>query len=405
MRRGDLSRGWGGAPGHAVPSKLARLLFGAFALLSLTAFLCGEDADDFDPNPVQTGSGREACIEAPFDGQLVRGLPLQANGEQNLDFDLSLRVDGAESARFDEPSTVVDASGLSGCVDHWTRGFAHTIEELPVGLRQVEAVSVAPNGRAGISTIFFDPSVSEPFFTYFEPSEIETVAGRKLLPCYRFFEETRWDRYEFVTSASADRIRVYRNSWVNDPTDWRTQRYSPRQCNIAVEVADNAAPGRYTVDVSVTSLSHEIRPSATMSLTVIVVDPGGSSVPPSSPPPPSTAPPPLDVSGVWNFDIVVGDNCGPEPPYSRTVTITQTGAALKVTGIGDPGEVWVGSIDADTVTFGGDREEDKGITVATFTMTVDATGLKMGGSEDWSWTDGSSSCPNGISDVEAVKTG
>ena len=87
--------------------------------------------------------------------------------------------------------------------------------------------------------------------------------------------------------------------------------------------------------------------------------------------------------------------------YQRTLTIQRNGNQLLVTGVGDPGEQWIGSVDGTTVKFAGDRAEGVGVTTASLTFVVDTTTdpWTTAGSETWTHTN----CSGGSSGATAVK--
>lgn len=89
------------------------------------------------------------------------------------------------------------------------------------------------------------------------------------------------------------------------------------------------------------------------------------------------------------------------------VTIVQEGDSITVVGLGYPkdSQVWQGEIDGDRVTFGGVREEDQGVTTASFTMVIDFTAGTMSGVEAWTWEGPGGSCPENESEVTATLLG
>ena len=114
----------------------------------------------------------------------------------------------------------------------------------------------------------------------------------------------------------------------------------------------------------------------------------------------------LDISGVWviTIDVIAtGGDCDDEEPYRRVINVRQAGDVIEVIGLGDGEEAWGGSVDADVVVFKGERGEDKGITTATFELKIDPDAEELTGFEYWTWTDGRSTCPDGLSDVRAVR--
>ncbi len=132
----------------------------------------------------------------------------------------------------------------------------------------------------------------------------------------------------------------------------------------------------------------------------------------------STAAPPQQpdlgdgLEGTWDIEVTVTETSGVcageenEPAYVHTVTITRTGdTTFEVTGMGNPGEAWAGSLAGDQLVFQGERDEDGGVTRALFTMTAHGDGT-LTGTEKWSWESTSDgSCPDGVSVAEAVFVG
>ena len=123
--------------------------------------------------------------------------------------------------------------------------------------------------------------------------------------------------------------------------------------------------------------------------------------PPGSEPP---SPAVTDIRGEWSLTISnVQSTCGAEPAYTVVIVITQDGTQLLVGGIGDPGEQWLGTIDGNSVRFGGDRAEGLGVTTATFDLLLETTTdpWTMAGTEVWTHTN----CQNGSSSVRATRIG
>ena len=118
---------------------------------------------------------------------------------------------------------------------------------------------------------------------------------------------------------------------------------------------------------------------------------------------------PIDVSGVWAFLIDVpkatGICCGEENEkvQGEEVTIQQDGVTLTVTGLNETDPPWKGEIVGNTVTFGGERDEDRGRTTAMFTLTVDDDGTTFTGEEVWAWTGPGGSCSGSLSAVSAQR--
>jgi hypothetical protein len=81
----------------------------------------------------------------------------------------------------------------------------------------------------------------------------------------------------------------------------------------------------------------------------------------------------------------------------------ENGTELESTGFGDA--KLEGEITGNSVVLAGEKNEDKGITMTTLSLTADDTGTRMDGFEDWSKSDGSKSCPVGKSTLKATKVG
>ena len=114
------------------------------------------------------------------------------------------------------------------------------------------------------------------------------------------------------------------------------------------------------------------------------------------------------IEGVWEFIVAVtqtsGDCAGEETEQASVQNIRirhRDGGGYAVTGFGsNPDDEWTGGWDGDRFVFNGERDEDGGRTVASFTMHFDEGGALVG-YEDWSWSDAEGNCPTGKSDVEA----
>ena len=135
-----------------------------------------------------------------------------------------------------------------------------------------------------------------------------------------------------------------------------------------------------------------------------------TTTPPTTPAPTTTTQPgPIDVAGVWAFLIDVTRARGicsgeeDEKVQDEEVTIRQDGTTLSVTGLNRDDPPWEGEIVDNTVTFGGERDEDRGRTTAMFTLTVDDAGTMMSGEEVWAWSGPGGSCRNSLSEVTAER--
>ncbi|MBW2524806.1 MAG: hypothetical protein JRI23_11550 [Deltaproteobacteria bacterium] len=110
------------------------------------------------------------------------------------------------------------------------------------------------------------------------------------------------------------------------------------------------------------------------------------------------------VAGSWSLDITnIDSSCGPEPDWNSPMNVAQTGCTLEVTGVKLSSTVVSGSVTGDQVIVGpGDYDEANGTTTSTFTFTVVDANL-LQGVEEWTWTDGTSSCTNGTADATATR--
>lgn len=140
-----------------------------------------------------------------------------------------------------------------------------------------------------------------------------------------------------------------------------------------------------------------------------VTEPFEWSFPPcvDDPPPPPPPPPPQSIAGVWTVVVTVTREegvCSGElgVPFTDMVTITEEEGVLTVVGLGGP-NTWEGSWDGEVAEFGGMRPEDGGTTTAFFSMTLSEDGNALTGFEEWTWLGPGGFCPNGESDVTAVR--
>ncbi len=121
----------------------------------------------------------------------------------------------------------------------------------------------------------------------------------------------------------------------------------------------------------------------------------------------------IDLTGDWRVTITVTRESPPlcsgeaGQPYGRDVRIDQTGNSVSMSGLGTGFDPWEGEVDPETrtFTFGGDKQDGSGITSATFELTIAPDQQSMAGQEFWSWSGPGGTCPNGESDVTAVRVG
>jgi len=112
----------------------------------------------------------------------------------------------------------------------------------------------------------------------------------------------------------------------------------------------------------------------------------------------------VTISGAWRMNVAVTEFsgvCGEEAPYVEHITITQTGSSLTVSGIAGSIGDYSGTFDGQRAVFAGTKLDDGGATTATFSLDYDAATNTMSGSEDWSWSGSSGTCPTGGSWVSA----
>jgi uncharacterized repeat protein (TIGR02543 family) len=113
---------------------------------------------------------------------------------------------------------------------------------------------------------------------------------------------------------------------------------------------------------------------------------------------------PLSLTGVWKLEVFnVNSSCGPESGWNSEVTIVQEGEELETTGIKGTTFVVAGTVIGDTVTIGpGSFPDQGGTTTATYTMTIKTDAL-MEGTEQWTWTDGTTSCSGGTATIRMTR--
>jgi hypothetical protein len=86
--------------------------------------------------------------------------------------------------------------------------------------------------------------------------------------------------------------------------------------------------------------------------------------------------------------------------------IEQSGTALIITGFDSAGSSkWAGTISGETITFGGTRAEDGGLTTLDFALAVRGGGTTVAGTAAWNWVGAEGSCPGSSSSVSGFKVG
>lgn len=173
-----------------------------------------------------------------------------------------------------------------------------------------------------------------------------------------------------------------------------------------------------TTTTTTTTAAPAAAPTPATAPTTASVAPIATPAPTTATPPPAPTPTeptttteagPIDVSGEWTFMIDVTETRGAcageenEPVGQETVTISQDGDILTVTGLNGTDPPWQGQIVDNTVTFQGERDEDGGRTVAFFALTVDDDGTRLTGIEEWTWSGPGGNCPDSLSTVTAER--
>jgi hypothetical protein len=131
---------------------------------------------------------------------------------------------------------------------------------------------------------------------------------------------------------------------------------------------------------------------------------------PVPPAPTSTSPAGPNLSGNWTLRVDVTRASGAcadeedDPVYTETVSIAQSGTTITVTGIDGATGPWQGSIQGNQVTFSGTKRDGSGNTSAVFNLTYNPATGGMTGTEAWTWTGNSGTCPNGASSVVATRS-
>jgi hypothetical protein len=124
----------------------------------------------------------------------------------------------------------------------------------------------------------------------------------------------------------------------------------------------------------------------------------------------------IDLSGDWNFHFVVTAAegvCSPDDigvESDETITITQGNSMdpdiyyLEFAGFqGSLGNIIFGWLtNWNTVQVSGDYPEDGGTTTTTHNLKI-LTANMMVGEEEWSWSGGNQSCPNGRATITATR--
>lgn len=134
----------------------------------------------------------------------------------------------------------------------------------------------------------------------------------------------------------------------------------------------------------------------------------------------STTPDTVDLNGSWNYtvDVTVANGVCEGEENSPASTYLVTIAAIDPNGDGtwdvtatgfldDPAATITGTVTSvtqvgDQITLSGSYPEDGGTTTTTHRLTIQSA-TRMTGTEDWSWTGGGGTCPDGKANITVVK--
>jgi len=131
-----------------------------------------------------------------------------------------------------------------------------------------------------------------------------------------------------------------------------------------------------------------------------------------------------NLKGIWQFTTTVtqakGVCAGEGGTSSNQITITQNERKVTFSGfLGDPGKRltgelvhpktsssdnkdWVNDTTEWIVYVTGSYPEDSGITTSTLRLVID-TATALSGGEDWTWTGGGGTCPDGKATIVATR--
>jgi len=115
----------------------------------------------------------------------------------------------------------------------------------------------------------------------------------------------------------------------------------------------------------------------------------------------------IDVTGTWSYTMTVTEVDGPcEVGETRTHTLTlaiDAGQYILSGFFDDPDRRVTGPVTSTArhlINLSGSYPEEPGTTTGQHQLTVYSNTL-IAGEETWSWTDGTSTCSNGVADVVA----
>ena len=85
-------------------------------------------------------------------------------------------------------------------------------------------------------------------------------------------------------------------------------------------------------------------------------------------------------SVITTWELTISDiqsSCGPEEGRTVEIVVTEAGSEVRVVGLGDGNEAWPGTLEGDSLIFGGDRTEGVGATLGTLGLTTATFDLRI----------------------------
>ena len=128
----------------------------------------------------------------------------------------------------------------------------------------------------------------------------------------------------------------------------------------------------------------------------------------------------VDLNGAWTFNVDVtvangvceGEENDPPSSFAVDMLVADPNGDgtynVSVTGdFGDAGGTISGTVNGipevgDEIVLSGNIAEDGGVTTSTYTLTV-VSDTRLTGFEEWSWTGGGGTCPDGEATVVVSK--
>ena len=171
-----------------------------------------------------------------------------------------------------------------------------------------------------------------------------------------------------------------------------------------VVTATFPTPGTFLISHRVFDIDDDYEPREVSQQLVVL--PAATETPDVTTPAATQTP---SVITTWELTISdIQSSCGSEEGRTVEIVVTQDGANVRVVGLGDGIEAWRGTLEGDSLIFGGDRVEGVGatlgtlgVTTATFNLRIDRSvePWTLKGTEEWMHTQ----CENGSSSVSGTK--